>query len=507
MTLKQSRTAGILLHITSLPGPFGIGDLGPEAYRFADQLQQCGQRYWQVLPVNPIDPSHASPYSALSAMAGNIYLISPELLEKEGLLHKEMLDQASLPSSDTVDFKEATSLKMKLLETAYQSFQQQPDHPLRAAFNTFCVASSWWLDDYAAYRALTACYKGKPWPEWEPEHRSRQSTLTDEQQAMALKEKWWQFIFDRQWNALRKHCNKRDVLLFGDLPFYVNHEAADVWAHPDLFQLDDKGQMSAVAGVPPDYFNDQGQLWNMPVYNWDVLQEQQYDWWVLRIRRNLEWFDLIRMDHFRAFSAYWEVAAGASSAREGKWQQGPGKALFDVLNDAFPDLPFVAEDLGDIDQHVHALRDHYQLPGMRVLLFAFGDDMPDSEHIPHQYNQQVFAFTGTHDNNTCRGWFKQEADKKMKKNITRYTGLKASAKKIPLILSRLLYASVAGTVILPMQDILGLPARSRMNNPSVSTDNWKWRMEPSAFSQRHIKRLRRWVHYYGRNSRSSSKFK
>jgi 4-alpha-glucanotransferase len=496
--MRNERAAGILLHITSLPGPFGIGDLGPEAYKFAGQLAECGQRYWQVLPANPVHEQDFSPYSAIGSMAGNILFISPELLVADGLLTEKEISTFKTSSSDKVDFEKTLSIKSALLELAYGSFLQQPDHAYQQAFRNYCNEAAYWLDDYVTYRVLCAHYDNKPWQEWSEGHCNRNCQLTAEQQADLQKEKWWQFLFDQQWKALKKYCNRLGILLFGDLPIYVHPGAADVWAHPELFEVDPKGNMTGIAGVPPDYFNDKGQLWNMPIYKWPLLKERNYDWWLQRIGRNLEWFDIIRLDHFRGFSAYWRVAAGESTATNGEWIPGPANDLFDAFKASFPALPFVAEDLGMIDDDVRKLRDDYDIPGMRVLQFAFGDDMADSEHIPHRLEPNTVLLTGTHDNNTTRGWFKEEADKATRKNLRRYIGQKVTAADVPRVLARLAYASVANTVILPMQDVLGLPATARMNTPSEVGANWKWRMRHGAFSQKKIKRLKKWVDCYGR---------
>jgi len=502
--MQNERSAGILLHITSLPGPFGIGDMGPEAYRFADKLAACGQRYWQLLPLNPVHEKDVSPYSAISSMAGNTLLISPELLLAAGLLTDEQVSAHKTASADKVDFEKAISIKLALLEAAYESFQQLSEHAYHAAFQRYCSKAGSWLHDYATYRVLCAHYGNKPWQEWSGALCTRNCTLTAEQQVMSDKERWWQFLFDVQWQALKAYCNRQGILMFGDLPIYVHPAAADVWAHPQLFEVDSEGHMIGAAGVPPDYFNEDGQLWNMPVYNWAKLKESKYAWWLERVKRNLEWFDVIRLDHFRAYAAYWKVAADESTARNGKWIPGPGNELFDAFKAAFPKLPFVAEDLRIIDEPVRQLRDDYDIPGMRVLQFAFGDDMASSEHIPHRLIPNTVLLTGTHDNNTTRGWFKEEAGKATRRHLRQYTGRQVSAREAPLVLSRMAYASIANTVILPMQDVLGLRGSARMNVPSQSSSNWSWRIEHGAFSRKIINRLAKWVRLYGRSAPKES---
>lgn len=455
MTTLSKRSAGILLHITSLPGPFGSGDLGPSAYHFADQLQLAKQRYWQVLPINPLHPQHLSPYSPISSMAGEPILISPELLADEGLLSAAQLNKCKLPISDKADFEKAIPIKLALLEIAYLNFVQSAD---QAAFESYCQQEAHWLNEF-----------------------------TDNP-----REKWYQFKFDQQWSALKTYCNEKGILLFGDLPFYMHGDAVDVKANPTFFNL------NGIGGVPPDYFSETGQCWNVPVYNWEALKADNYSWWIRRMQRNLSRFDLIRLDHFRAFSAYWEIPAGETTAVNGQWKPGPAADLFKELQKLFPDMPFIAEDLGTIDEPVRALQEEFNLKGMRVLQFGFGEDLPQTDHAPHHFITNIVAVTGTHDNNTTRGWYEEDADRKTRDNLRQYTGIKITGKKAPRILSRIAYASVADIVIIPMQDVLELPANARMNHPSGSDKNWKWRMLPGQFKKEKIKRLGKWVKLYGR---------
>jgi len=501
--MHNERSAGILLHITSLPGPFGIGDTGPAAYKFADQLAEAGQRYWLMLPLNPVREPDFSPYSCIGSMAGNTLLISPEKLMDDGLLKEDDIAPFRIKSKEQVDFSAAAEIKAALLDKAYKSFQQQPGHPYHHSFRRFCDEQAHWLNDYATYRVLCTHYDDKHWQEWDKDHYTRNCKLTNEQHLQLEKEQWGQFVFDLQWKALKKYCNQLGVLLFGDLPIYIHPAAADVWAHPDLFAIDETGNMTAVAGVPPDYFNSKGQLWQMPVYNWDKLKEQNYDWWIRRIMRNLEWFDVLRLDHFRAFSAYWQIEAGESSAVNGKWVPGPANDFFDALHRAFPDLPLVAEDLGIIDDPVRKLRDDYDIPGMRILQFAFGEDMAGSEYIPHRLTPNAVLLPGTHDNDTTRGWFKS-ADKTIRRNFRSYIGERVIARNAAEVMSRIAYAAVCNTVILPMQDIIGLPASARMNNPAGGKGNWTWRMLPGQFKRKMIKRLKQWAEIYGRKSINST---
>jgi len=322
--------------------------------------------------------------------------------------------------------------------------------------------------------------------------------LAAEWSGIRLKEKWWQFIFDRQWQQLKKYCHRIGITLFGDLPFYISHTAADVWSNRSLFLLDDKGNMLSVAGVPPDYFNEDGQRWNMPIYKWEQLKTTGYEWWLNRIKRNMSWFDLLRLDHFRAFAAYWQVPAASPGAVAGTWEAGPGEALLKAMVSAFPGCPFVAEDLGSIDDTVTALREKFQLPGMRVLQFAFGKDMASSVHIPHQYPTNCFAYTGTHDNNTTLGWIQEEAAHEVYTQLKHYTGVAVNRKKTHLLLGRMAYASVAAYAILPMQDIIGLGAAARMNTPAGKGQHWAWRMLPDQFERKMINRLKKWTQIYNR---------
>lgn len=484
------------MHITSLPSPFGIGDLGQNAREFARFLHRARQRYWQILPLNPTDNS-GSPYSALSAMAGNTLLISPDCLVDEGLLEASDLKAHSLPQQGKADFKAAKLIKGKLLARAFDNFQSGDFADLKIAFERFCEAQAYWLDDWAAFAVQTTACKGKPWYDWPEKYKNRDERPTDEQ--LLRREKWAQFIFERQWKNLRNYCRSLDLQLFGDLPFYVSYNSVDVWANRDLFRLGKKGEMQAVAGVPPDYFNDEGQLWGMPIFNWDQLKHTHYEWWLQRIRRNMEWFDLLRLDHFRAFSAYWEVPAGEKTAVKGMWIKGPGHELFRLLQKEMKELPFVAEDLGEIDDEVYELRDKFRLPGMKVLQFAFGEDMATSPHILHHHGENFIAYTGTHDNNTTRGWYFQDMDRNGRRRLNDYTGRRVSEKDAHNVLCRLAYSSVAKTAILPMQDVLGLDGEARMNKPAATTGNWLWRIMPGQLTEKVVEQLKEWTGTYDRD--------
>lgn len=499
----NNRGAGILMHITSLPSAFGVGDLGSEAYQFADFLAHSGQKYWQLLPLNPtVAEQSFSPYSSVSSMAGNTLLVSLELLVKAGLLTPDELKAYRLPVQDQVDYAEAQRNKDELLAKAYQHYQEGDFSLLSQQFKTFCEHEAYWLDDFALYLTLKHHHNNRPWYDWPAEHRQRKNPAIKrfavQNQAEMEQVKWYQFIFERQWLDLKNYCNGLNIKLFGDLPFYVSHDSVDVWANPDNFNLDSNGQIAGIAGVPPDYFNADGQLWGMPVYRWDVMKSRNYDWWIGRLQKNRQLFDLLRLDHFRAFSSYWEVPAGEQTAKNGQWKQGPGNDFFEAVKNALGELPYVAEDLGEIDAPVFELRDQYQLPGMKILQFAFGSEVAESLYIPHNYQENYLVYTGTHDNNTTVGWYNTDTDKAVRKQIEQYTGQSVKAKNIHQVLGRVAYASTAKIAILPMQDVVGLDEKSRMNNPSSAENNWGWRLLPEYLTNDAQKQLLEWTKLYNR---------
>jgi len=498
----NQRSAGVLMHISSLPGYYGIGDFGPEAFQFVKQLKQAGQQYWQLLPLNPIEAIRGfSPYSPLSAFAGNTLFINPEQLISQRYLTK-MPEMACAKSSSRANYRHAVEVKGALIEEAFTYFQDHNNRRIKKAFQRFCDEESFWLNDYTLFLALKQKLQ-KPWFEWPVELRDRDPEAllkaTEEAEHEIAREKYAQFLFTRQWRALKSYCNENGIRIIGDIPIYTSHDSADVWSHPEYWKLDRKKQIARVAGVPPDYFNDKGQLWNMPVYNWNVLKKERYLWWMQRLRKNLELFDIVRLDHFRGFSTYWEVRGGARNAIRGRWLKGPAKDFFDTVKAEFPSMPFIAEDLGDVDQAVYDLRDHYQLPGMRILQFAFGSDMSESIFIPHNHTKNSVVYTGTHDNNTVKGWYKRETGKKGKKNLDSYLGQKITAKNCHSVLMREAYRSVARMAIIPMQDILGLGEKDRMNFPSTEEGNWLWRLKKKQFKKSLVKQLHSWAKLYGRS--------
>lgn len=481
--IEQERNAGILLHITSLASPFGIGDLGPEAKAFADFLHRTHQRYWQLLPMSPTEAGQGhSPYSSFSSMAGNTLLISPERLAQEGLLPAKELLGYHIHNPGQVNYEEAQRVKEELFNIAWDTFKQGAFEVLQGQFEDFCRQEADWLDDFALYVALKEEFENKAWFQWPDSFRQRDAktleTFRQEHLEGLEKTKWLQFLFIRQWRALKAYCNNRRIQLFGDMPFYTSYDSVDVWANQEIFCLDATGNMTGVAGVPPDFFSEDGQLWGMPVFRWDVLKEQNYSWWIKRIRRNMELFDLLRLDHFRAFADYWDVPAGETTARNGEWRTGPRSDFFQVLRQELGELRLVAEDLGEIDQPVYDLRDEFNFPGMKILHFAFGGDMPQSDYIPHNYSPNFIAYTGTHDNNTTRGWFRQDADHDMRRKLNQYAGLEVTEQNVHYVLSRMAYSSVAKTAILPLQDVLALDETARINTPGAAAGNWGWRLHP-----------------------------
>lgn len=501
--IEKKRSAGILMPIASLPSPFGIGDLGLQAFIFAKQLAKAGQRYWQMLPMNPAgSKEHYSPYSAFSAFAGNPLLISLVDLAKENLLTKQDLRDAVVVNDGKVNYAKVEEIKQKLLQKAFEHFSIHKTSPAYESFLSFLKEEAGWLDDFAAYLVIKRDQQGKPWYEWpnDLKHRQKQSidSVINKYKKHALFVKWQQYIFFKQWGALQEYCHALSIQLFGDLPIYVNYDAVDVWANQQLFKLDGSGKMLGVAGVPPDYFNTDGQLWGMPVFDWDAHKKQQYAWWIARINKNLKLYDLLRLDHFRAFCDYWEVPADEKTAIKGEWKNGPGEHFFQMLSDLFDELPFVAEDLGDIHEGIYRLRDQFMLPGMHVLQFAFGEDLPYSVHIPHQYSYDSVVYTGTHDNNTTKGWYKKELNNADRRRLQQYIGHKVRNGTVCKEIIRLGYASVSKLVIIPLQDVLALSENARMNVPATTGNNWTWRLKSGQLSLQHIEWLQTMVRYYGR---------
>lgn len=499
--MDSRRVSGILLHITSLPSPYGIGDLGSAAFSFADFLARTNQRLWQILPLGPVGLG-ASPYSSTSTFAGNPLLISPEPLVEYGLLTEEDLTPLTELPSDYVDYERVTTRKMRVLRTAFERFESDRTTVSEADIEQFRSNQASWLDDYALFAALKDAHDGAPWMEWEaplarrdPDAVKRART---EYAAPIRKHIFWQYLFHRQWTALQSYCHARDIRLFGDLPIYVAHDSADVWAHQELFRLDRDGSPSVVAGVPPDYFSPEGQRWGNPIYRWEKMQANGYQWWKDRMRRTFDRVDVVRLDHFRGFDAYWEIPAEADTAVNGEWVDGPGAPFFEELKDELGTLPVVAEDLGVITDSVEALRNEFDFPGMAVLQFAFEDD-PSNPFLPHNFSRNLVAYPGTHDNNTTMGWWTEDLSSTKARRFARsYLNLNNADAEVHEQVLRVLMASVADRVVTPLQDVLGLGADARMNTPGEPNGNWRWRFTPDQLTEESEKLLATLTQVYGR---------
>ncbi|MFP5212218.1 MAG: 4-alpha-glucanotransferase [Acidobacteriota bacterium] len=474
----KTRKSGVLLHVTSLPSPYGIGDFGKGAYGFADFLSSSGQSVWQMLPLNPSSGACGnSPYCSYSAFAGNTVLISPDILVEEGLLSPEDLEQGRPDfSASRVDYDMVSGYKSALVRKAFERFQSRP----RGEFDYFCRGNGYWLDDYALFASLKERFGGVSWIEWPREIRYREEEALarwrSELEERMLLEKFSQYLFHRQWTALKTYCNGKSIQMFGDMPIYVSYDSADVWANPANFKLDGERKPWVVAGVPPDYFSETGQLWGNPVYNWDALRDTRFGWWVSRMERNLDLFDLVRLDHFRGFVSFWEVPATEVTAINGKWVDVPVWDFFHTLSKRFPYLPIIAEDLGTITPDVRELMTAFGFPGMKLLHFAFGWDMPANPYIPHNHTENSVVYTGTHDNNTTRGWFVHDLSDDDRQRLFKYVGRSFSEDESAWVLIRLAMGSVSSLAVIPMQDILGLGEEARMNTPSIANGNWAWRL-------------------------------
>lgn len=496
------RSAGMLMHVTSLPSPYGIGDMGAMARRFADFLHRAGMRFWQILPLNPTSPFLGnSPYSSYSLFAGHPLLISPERLAADGWLRLADIQRSVVGADGPVDFAAAESYKLRLLDIAWQRARASLDsHEDFQAF--IAVHGENWLNDFAAFVVLKERFDGAGWDAWPEAYRHRDphamEALRNEAADALMRVAFIQYLFAAQWDSLRAYCNERDVSFIGDLPFYPTFDSADVWAHPDLFQLDAEGRAAVVAGVPPDYFSKTGQRWGNPVYDWDAMAAADYQWWMGRIAHNLSWADVIRLDHFRAFAAYWVVPPHEDTAMNGWWVDGPGEAFFERVHDSFPAMPIIAEDLGLITDDVIALRDQFGLPGMRVLQFSFGHDTGESENSLHNHEPNGVAYSGTHDNNTAAGWYAHDLGEEGRRRLNDYLGREVTPRDAAWTLIRLALVSCARVAIVPFQDVLGLGQNGRMNMPGLAKGNWSWRCHARDLHPRLADRLRALCGLYGR---------
>lgn len=500
--VRFPRRSGILLHPTSLPGRFGIGDLGDAAYRFVDWLAEAAQTYWQVLPLSPTGYGD-SPYQGLSAFAGNPLLVSPERLLQAGHLAPEDLADCPLFPEERVDYGPVIRYKDMLLSRAESRFWQGP----REAYERFCAQEAEWLDDLALFMALKRAFHYRPWYEWDRELARREpgalARARKELAAQIESEKYRQWVFFWQWGDLKRYANERGIRIIGDIPIFVSLDCADVWIHPELFHLDDDLRPTVVSGVPPDYFSAEGQLWGHPLYRWERMAEDGYAWWIARFRAVLRLADIVRIDHFRGFYNYWVVPAGERTAVHGHWEFGPGAAFFRAVNAALGEVAIIAEDLGDFDPAsragLDALLAEFGYPGMKVLQFAFGAG-PDAPFLPHNYTRDCVVYTGTHDNDTVVGWYQVTSTEQERDHARRYIGCDGS--DIAWDMIRLAWSSVAHTAITTVQDLLSLGHEARMNTPSTSgPPNWCWRMRPGALTPEIAARLRELTELYGRAPR------
>jgi 4-alpha-glucanotransferase len=499
--MKFKRACGTLVHPTSFPSEYGIGDLGPAAFRFIDFLVETDQSIWQILPLGPTGYGN-SPYASYSAFAGNHYLISPEVLQSKGLLTYQEVSRARMPVTTRVDYDQAYEAKEKLFKKASERFYQSQNGQPNEAFEKFKLENAYWLDDYVLFIAASEAHGKQPWPTWDKSLARRTKTAMaswrKKLSASIAYHYWVQFEFFTQWMALKEFANKRDVQIIGDIPIFVDHNSADVWSHPQYFEVDKDGNRVLVAGVPPDYFSETGQLWGNPLYKWKALEKDGFSWWLERFKQMFEMYDAIRVDHFRGFDAYWEVKADAETAINGRWVKGPGKKLFQTILDKMGDVPIIAEDLGVITPEVVELRDSFGYPGMKILQFGLSGD-PANSFLPHNYNtSNCVVYTGTHDNDTTLGWYKQapSAEQHWAREYTRSDG-----SQISIELIRLGMMSAADMAIFPLQDYMGLDTEHRMNLPGTTVNNWIWRYTPDMMKRVDAKYIKHLVGISNRNTR------
>lgn len=502
--MLTERTSGILLHPTSLPGPLGSGDFGSGAYHFIDWLVSAGQTYWQMLPLGEIGPGN-SPYMSSSAFAGNVLLIDLAELSSQGWISSAELTPHPEFRPGHIDFTLVQPFRIERLRHAAKGFFASRDREKHAEYEEFCKAESTWLEDYALFKTIEAHQNGSEWSHWPADlaHRNLQA-LRRVAESCPEEIGFWKFCqwcFARQWSQLKQYANQRGVRIIGDVPIFVAYQSADVWAHQELFELDENGRPSVVAGVPPDYFSETGQLWGNPLYRWETHEQNGYAWWIARLRHALTLFDLVRIDHFRGFAAYWEIPADAATAIHGRWKPGPGAKLFEALERALGHLPIIAEDLGMITPDVVELRDKFKLPGMRILQFAFAED-ENNHFLPHHYVPNTIAYTGTHDNDTTLGWWHSVSDQERTFAHSYFDqyghATQGEAQEIHWGMMRALSSSLANTVIYPMQDVLGLSSDHRMNFPGKPSGNWEWRFSWDQVKPEHAQALAKMSVDHGR---------
>ncbi|MFC1968445.1 4-alpha-glucanotransferase [Chloroflexota bacterium] len=508
--MTSARASGILLHPTSFPGPFGIGDLGTEAYKFVDFLLGTRQSLWQILPLGHISYGN-SPYMCFSAFAGNPYLISLEKLVDEGLLDQTDIENQPDFPKNRVDYGWAINYKMPLLVKSFEKFKEKNSTKYPEDFYTFSETNAFWLEDYALFASLKEAHSGQVWTKWEEGASTRQlDALMQWRNKLADNIQFWkyvQYLFFKQWLALKSYCHEKGIRIIGDIPVYVAHDSAEVWAHRKQFHLDEQGNPLVVAGVPPDYFSATGQRWGNPIYQWDMMAQRGYRWWTDRFRTNLSLVDMVRLDHFRGFQAYWEIPATEPTAMKGRWVKGPAIALFNAVKAALGDVQMIAEDLGVITPEVDNLREQLGFPGMRILQMAFGSDPKAPEYRPHNHIVNCAVYTATHDHNTTVGWFTAEPGtqttqtreevEKEREHALKYVGTDGS--EIHWDFIRLALSSVASIAIFPLQDVLGLGTKARMNLPGTSQDNWEWRFTSDMLTPTIRERLRELTRIYERS--------
>lgn len=493
-----TRSCGILLPVSALPGGWGIGDLGPGAESFVDFLSRSGQKTWQILPLSETDGALGnSPYSSPSAFAGNHLFISPDDLLERGLLTSaEAAEPPPFPGK-RVDYPAVRAVKEKLLARAFERFAPSEE------YETFLQQNEHWVFDYALFSSLKQRFGGLSWNQWPDELKLRdESALRTAERELRESVNFLlfkQYLFFSAMERLRRECYGKGVELLGDLPIYVNYDSADVWAHPNLFRLDENMLPVEVAGVPPDYFSETGQLWGNPLYNWEALREDGFSWWIKRLQHSLSMFHLVRIDHFRGLLAYWAVPFGDKTAERGVWREAPSKEFFSALRTSIPAPSFLAENLGVITPDVTDAMEQMGFPGMAVVLFAFGGGMKDNPHIPHNYSAALAAYSGTHDNNTALGWFRDDASEDERRTLARYLGHTPDERDVPELLVRMVLSSVAQRAIIPLQDYLGLGSEARMNTPATTSGNWEWRAEAFSFTEEFSIRIKELSEIYGRN--------